>query len=92
MDKPDGAFHVYDRYEESEFSEYDDLWSFYRSSCFHYGAERLGALVIPPVPKTGRRIFQLMKNFGTTEPSYQSESRAHLPGVFKEVTWTPKDT
>lgn len=60
---------------------------------FHYGAERLGALVIPAGSENSRRQIQLMKNFGTTVLHISPSHALHLSGVFKEADMDPrKDT
>ncbi|MBN1548124.1 MAG: phenylacetate--CoA ligase [Syntrophaceae bacterium] len=57
---------------------------------FHYGAEKLGALVIPAGPGNSKRQIQLMQDFDTTcihiIPSYA----LHLTTVFEEVGIDPK--
>jgi phenylacetate-CoA ligase len=57
---------------------------------FHYGAEKLGALVIPAGPGNSKRQIQLMQDFDTTcihiIPSYA----LHLTTVFEEVGVDPK--
>ena len=59
---------------------------------FHYGAEKIGALVIPSGAGNSKRQIQLMRDFGTTcihiIPSYA----LHLSTVFDEVGVDPKST
>ena len=59
---------------------------------FHYGAEKIGALVIPAGSGNSKRQIQLMRDFATTcihiIPSYA----LHLSTVFDEVGVDPKST
>jgi phenylacetate-CoA ligase len=59
---------------------------------FHYGAEKIGALVIPAGAGNSKRQIQLMRDFTTTcihiIPSYA----LHLSTVFDEVGVDPKGT
>lgn len=60
---------------------------------FHYGAEKIGALVIPSGAGNSKRQIQIMRDFGTTVihiiPSYALQ----LSSVFEEIGVDPrKDT
>lgn len=57
---------------------------------FHYGAERLGALVIPAGAGNSRRQIQLMKDFGTTVIHITPSYALHLFSLFEELAVDPK--
>ncbi|MDR2861227.1 MAG: phenylacetate--CoA ligase [Syntrophobacterales bacterium] len=60
---------------------------------FHYGAERLGALVIPSGPGNSKRQIQLIQDFDTTAIHVIPSYALHLTHVFEEVGVDPrKDT
>jgi len=57
---------------------------------FHYGAEKLGALVIPAGAGNSRRQIQFMRDFGTTAIHVIPSYALHLCGVFDELGLDPK--
>lgn len=57
---------------------------------FHYGAERLGALVIPAGAGNSRRQIQLMRDFETTVIHIIPSYALHLYSVFEELGVDPK--
>jgi phenylacetate-CoA ligase len=60
---------------------------------FHYGAERIGALVIPAGAGNSKRQIQLMRDFETTVIHIIPSYALHLSTVFEEVGLDPaKDT
>lgn len=60
---------------------------------FHYGAERIGALVIPAGAGNSKRQIQLMRDFGTTVVHIIPSYALHLRSVFEEEGVDPrKDT
>ncbi|HQB14031.1 MAG TPA: phenylacetate--CoA ligase, partial [Syntrophales bacterium] len=59
---------------------------------FHYGAERIGALVIPAGAGNSKRQIQLLKDFETTVIHIIPSYALHLSTVFEELRMDPKDT
>ncbi len=60
---------------------------------FHYGAERIGALVIPAGAGNSKRQIQLMQDFETTVVHIIPSYALHLYTVFEELNLVPaKDT
>ena len=59
---------------------------------FHYGAERVGALVIPAGAGNSKRQIQLMRDFETTVIHIIPSYALHLSTVFEEVKVDPKST
>ncbi|MBN1380443.1 MAG: phenylacetate--CoA ligase [Deltaproteobacteria bacterium] len=60
---------------------------------FHYGAEKLGALVIPASAGNSKRQIQLMMDFDTTYIHIIPSYALHLSAVFEEMKVDPrKDT
>jgi phenylacetate-CoA ligase len=57
---------------------------------FHYGAEKLGALVIPSGAGNSRRQIMLMQEFDTTAIHIIPSYALHLLETFKEVGVDPK--
>ena len=57
---------------------------------FHYGAERIGALVIPAGAGNSKRQIQLMRDFETTAIHIIPSYALHLSTVFKEVGVDPR--
>jgi len=57
---------------------------------FHYGAERIGALVIPSGAGNSKRQIQLMKDFSTTAIHIIPSYALHLANVFVETGVEPK--
>lgn len=57
---------------------------------FHYGAEKIGAMVIPSGPGNSKRQIELMQNFGTTVIHILPSYALRLYGVFEEVGIDPK--
>jgi len=55
---------------------------------FHYGAERLGALVIPIGAGNSKRQIQVMQDFQTTVIHIIPSYALHLSSVFEEVGLT----
>ncbi len=56
---------------------------------FHYGAEKIGALVIPAGAGNSKRQIQLMRDFGTTAIHIIPSYALHLSTVFEEVGVNP---
>jgi len=56
---------------------------------FHYGAEKLGALVIPAGAGNSKRQIQIMQDFGTTVMHVIPSYALHLFSVFEEVGVDP---
>jgi phenylacetate-CoA ligase len=60
---------------------------------FHYGAEKIGALVIPAGAGNSKRQIQLMQDFATTVVHVIPSYALHLSTVFSELNLDPrKDT
>ena len=59
---------------------------------FHYGAERIGALVIPAGAGNSKRQIQLMRDFETTAIHIIPSYALHLSAVFAEAGLDPGDT
>ncbi len=60
---------------------------------FHYGAEKIGALVIPAGAGNSKRQIQLMRDFGTTVVHIIPSYAMHLYTVFEELNLVPaRDT
>jgi len=60
---------------------------------FHYGAEKIGALVIPAGAGNSKRQIQLMMDFETTVVHIIPSYALHLSTVFTELNFDPrKDT
>ncbi|KAF0154974.1 MAG: phenylacetate-CoA ligase [Syntrophaceae bacterium] len=60
---------------------------------FHYGAEKIGALVIPAGAGNSKRQIQLMRDFATTAVHVIPSYALHLSTVFDELNLDPrKDT
>ena len=60
---------------------------------FHYGAEKIGALVIPAGAGNSKRQIQLMRDFVTTAVHVIPSYALHLSTVFEELKLDPrKDT
>ncbi len=60
---------------------------------FHYGAEKIGALVIPAGAGNSKRQIQLMRDFATTAVHVIPSYALHLSTVFAELKLDPrKDT
>ena len=60
---------------------------------FHYGAEKIGALVIPAGAGNSKRQIQLMRDFATTAIHVIPSYALHLSTVFAELKIDPrKDT
>jgi phenylacetate-CoA ligase len=57
---------------------------------FHYGAEKIGALVIPAGAGNSKRQIQLMRDFDTTAIHIIPSYALHLSGVFNEVGVDPR--
>ncbi len=57
---------------------------------FHYGAEKIGALVIPAGAGNSRRQIQLMRDFETTAVHIIPSYALHLATVFAEVGVDPR--
>ncbi|MCX5833291.1 MAG: phenylacetate--CoA ligase [Deltaproteobacteria bacterium] len=57
---------------------------------FHYGAEKIGALVIPAGAGNSKRQIQLMRDFETTVIHIIPSYALHLYTVFEEVGLDPK--
>lgn len=57
---------------------------------FHYGAEKIGALVIPAGAGNSKRQIQLMRDFETTAIHIIPSYALHLSTVFKEVGVDPR--
>ncbi|MBN1364642.1 MAG: phenylacetate--CoA ligase [Syntrophaceae bacterium] len=52
---------------------------------FHYGAEKIGALIIPAGAGNSKRQIQLMRDFGTTVIHVIPSYALHLSTVFEEL-------
>jgi len=59
---------------------------------FHYGAERVGALVIPAGAGNSKRQIQLMHDFETTAIHIIPSYALHLSTVFSEMGLDPRGT
>ncbi|MCX7815951.1 MAG: phenylacetate--CoA ligase [Syntrophales bacterium] len=59
---------------------------------FHYGAEKIGALVIPAGAGNSKRQIQLMMDFETTVIHITPSYALHLSSVFEEMHLNPRDT
>ena len=59
---------------------------------FHYGAERIGALVIPAGAGNSKRQIQLLKDFETTVIHIIPSYALHLSTVFEELKMDPRRT
>ena len=60
---------------------------------FHYGAEKIGALIIPAGAGNSKRQIQLMRDFDTTAVHVIPSYALHLSTVFEELKLDPrKDT
>jgi len=60
---------------------------------FHYGAEKIGALIIPAGAGNSKRQIQLMRDFDTTTIHVIPSYALHLSTVFDELKLDPrKDT
>ena len=57
----------------------------------HYGAERLGMMVIPSGSGNTKRQLQLMKDFGTTVVHATPSYLLHMYDVMKEEGFRPED-
>jgi phenylacetate-CoA ligase len=57
---------------------------------FHYGAEKIGALVIPAGAGNSKRQIQLMRDFETTAIHVIPSYALHLSTVFEEVGVDPR--
>ena len=57
---------------------------------FHYGAEKIGALVIPAGAGNSRRQIQLMRDFETTAIHIIPSYALHLSTVFAEIGVDPR--
>ncbi|MDQ5987849.1 MAG: Phenylacetate-coenzyme A ligase [Syntrophus sp. SKADARSKE-3] len=59
---------------------------------FHYGAEKIGALIIPAGSGNSKRQIQLMHDFETTVIHIIPSYALHLSTVFEEIHEDPKGT
>jgi phenylacetate-CoA ligase len=59
---------------------------------FHYGAEKIGALIIPAGAGNSKRQIQLLKDFETTVIHIIPSYALHLSTVFEELDMDPQDT
>jgi len=59
---------------------------------FHYGAERIGALIIPAGAGNSKRQIQLLQDFETTIIHIIPSYALHLSTVFEELHLDPQDT
>ena len=57
---------------------------------FHYGAEKVGTLVIPAGAGNSKRQIQLMRDFGTTTIHIIPSYALHLYSTFEEMKIDPK--
>ncbi|MFO7569077.1 MAG: phenylacetate--CoA ligase [Smithellaceae bacterium] len=57
---------------------------------FHYGAEKIGALVIPAGAGNSKRQIQLMRDFATTAVHVIPSYALHLSTVFDEIKLDPR--
>jgi phenylacetate-CoA ligase len=58
---------------------------------FHYGAEKIGALVIPAGAGNSKRQIQLMRDFETTVVHVIPSYALHLSTVFEELKLDPRE-
>jgi len=58
---------------------------------FHYGAERIGMIVIPSGPGNSRRQIELMRDFGTTTIHILPSYALRLYNIFEEMELSPKE-
>lgn len=58
---------------------------------FHYGAEKIGMMVIPSGPGNSVRQISLMREFGTTTVHILPSYALHLLDVFEENNLNPKN-
>ncbi|MGD0275322.1 MAG: phenylacetate--CoA ligase [Syntrophales bacterium] len=58
---------------------------------FHYGAEKIGALVIPAGAGNSKRQIQLMMDFDTTVIHIIPSYALHLSAVFEEMNLNPRE-
>ena len=58
---------------------------------FHYGAEKIGALVIPAGAGNSKRQIQLMRDFETTAVHVIPSYALHLSTVFDELNLDPRE-
>jgi phenylacetate-CoA ligase len=57
---------------------------------FHYGAEKIGMMVIPSGPGNSQRQIALMREFDTTSVHILPSYALHLLEVFEELSFDPK--
>lgn len=57
---------------------------------FHYGAEKMGMMVIPSGPGNSQRQIALMREFETTAVHILPSYALHLLDVFEELSLNPK--
>jgi len=57
---------------------------------FHYGAEKIGMMVIPSGPGNSQRQIALMREFDTTSLHILPSYALHLLDVFEELSLDPK--
>ena len=57
---------------------------------FHYGAEKIGMMVIPSGPGNSQRQIALMREFDTTAVHILPSYALHLLDVFEELSLDPK--
>ncbi len=57
---------------------------------FHYGAEKIGALIIPAGAGNSKRQIQLMRDFSTTVVHVIPSYALHLSTVFAELNLDPR--
>jgi len=58
---------------------------------FHYGAEKIGALIIPAGAGNSKRQIQLMRDFETTAVHVIPSYALHLSTVFDELNLDPRE-
>ena len=58
---------------------------------FHYGAEKIGALIIPAGAGNSKRQIQLMRDFETTAVHVIPSYALHLSTVFNELNLDPRE-
>ena len=58
---------------------------------FHYGAEKIGALIIPAGAGNSKRQIQLMRDFETTAIHVIPSYALHLSTVFEELNLDPRE-
>jgi phenylacetate-CoA ligase len=58
---------------------------------FHYGAEKIGALIIPSGAGNSKRQIQLMRDFETTAVHVIPSYALHLSTVFEELKLDPRE-